>query len=98
MSGPQGDTPLWTVVAPLATPAFIAAEMLVLSQPLASWLLLPAAALLFGSVFAAVHHAETIAQLLWRTEAIDHLLDAAFDLLEGRGRGHLRSPHPLEHF
>jgi Ca2+:H+ antiporter len=35
--------------------------MLLLSQPVASWLLLPAAALLFASVFAAVHHAETIA-------------------------------------
>lgn len=61
MSGTQGATPIWTVLAPLATLAFIAAEMFVLPQPLASWLLLPAAALLFASVFAAVHHAETIA-------------------------------------
>ena len=61
MSGTQGATPVWTVLAPLATLAFIAADMLVLSQPLASWLLLPAAALLFASVFASVHHAETIA-------------------------------------
>jgi Ca2+/H+ antiporter len=62
MSGTHGGTPLWTVLTPLATLAFIAAEMLLLSQPLASWLLLPAAALLFASVFAAVHHAETIAR------------------------------------
>jgi Ca2+:H+ antiporter len=61
MSGTHGSTPLWTVLAPLSTLAFIAAEMLVLPQPLASLLLLPAAALLFASVFAAVHHAETIA-------------------------------------
>jgi len=61
MSGKKGTTPLWTVLAPFATLAFIAAEMLVLAQPLASWLLLPAAVLLFASVFAAVHHAETIA-------------------------------------
>ncbi|MFU8766034.1 MAG: calcium:proton antiporter, partial [Haliea sp.] len=47
--------------APLAALAFIALEMLVLSEALASLLMLPAAALLFASVFAAVHHAETIA-------------------------------------
>ncbi len=61
MSGAQGATPLWTVLAPLATLAFIAAEIFLLPQPLAAWLRLPAAALLFASVFAAVHHAETIA-------------------------------------
>ena len=61
MSSTLGGTPIWTGLAPFATLAFIAAEMHLLSQPLAWWLLLPAAALLFASVFAAVHHAETIA-------------------------------------
>ncbi|MBE0414667.1 calcium:proton antiporter [Yoonia sp.] len=61
MSRTQGATPLWTVLAPLAALAFIALEMLVLSEALASLLMIPAAALLFASVFAAVHHAETIA-------------------------------------
>ena len=61
MSSTLGGTPIWTGLAPFATLAFIAAEMHFLSQPLAWWLLLPAAALLFASVFAAVHHAETIA-------------------------------------
>ncbi|MFU8836597.1 MAG: hypothetical protein ACNA7F_15190 [Roseovarius sp.] len=61
MSRTQSATPLWTVLAPLAALAFIALEMLVLSEALASLLMLPAAALLFASVFAAVHHAETIA-------------------------------------
>jgi len=61
MSDTKGATPAWTVLAPLATLAFIAAEMFLLPHPLAAWLFAPAAALLFASVFAAVHHAETIA-------------------------------------
>lgn len=61
MADAPATTPPWTVLAPAATLGFIAAEMLVLPQPLSAWLLPPAAALLFASVFAAVHHAETIA-------------------------------------
>lgn len=61
MSGATHSTPPWTVIAPLATLAFIAAEMTIFPQPPSILLLLPAAALLFASVFAAVHHAETIA-------------------------------------
>jgi Ca2+:H+ antiporter len=53
--------PSWTRLAPLATLAFVGAEMLWLDGPMASWLMLPASALLFASVFAAVHHAETVA-------------------------------------
>lgn len=48
-------------MAPLATITFIAAEMLWLKQPMSTWLMIPAAVLLFASVFAAVHHAETVA-------------------------------------
>lgn len=61
MSETVGKTPLWTILAPLATLAFIAVEMIWLTQPMAVWQMLPAAALLFATVFAAVHHAETIA-------------------------------------
>jgi Ca2+:H+ antiporter len=61
MSGAAGKTPVWTILAPVATLAFIAVEMIWLTQPMTLWLMLPAVALLFASVFAAVHHAETIA-------------------------------------
>ncbi|WP_292294826.1 calcium:proton antiporter [Marivita sp.] len=61
MSETVGKTPLWTILAPLATLVFIAVDMIWLSQPMAAWQMLPAAALLFATVFAAVHHAETIA-------------------------------------
>jgi len=61
MSRAQSATPFWTVLAPLAAIVFIAAEIWLLPAPMATWLLLPAGVLLFASVFAAVHHAETIA-------------------------------------
>lgn len=61
LTGAPRETPLWTILAPAATLGFVGAEVAWLSHPLAPWLLLPAAALLFASVFAAVHHAEVIA-------------------------------------
>lgn len=57
----EGKAPLWTILAPVGALVFIAAEILWLAHPLPPALLLPAVALLFASVFAAVHHAETVA-------------------------------------
>jgi len=57
-------TPLWTILVPLLALGFISAEIFWLGQPMASWLMVPAASLLFASVFAAVHHAETVAHRL----------------------------------
>lgn len=61
MARPATSTPLWTVLAPVVTLGFVAAEMMVLPHPMPGWLILPATAFLFAAVFAAVHHAETIA-------------------------------------
>jgi len=53
--------PTWTVAMPLATLALVAAEVTVLGGALPAWLLPVAAVLLFVTVFAAVHHADTVA-------------------------------------
>lgn len=55
---------LWTVVAPLLTLGFVAMVHLVWGGRMPGLLILPAAALLFATVFAAVHHAETVAHRL----------------------------------
>jgi Ca2+:H+ antiporter len=56
--------PLWTAAVPLATLGFVSAVHLVWGGRVPALLLLPAAALLFGAVFSAVHHAETAARRL----------------------------------
>jgi Ca2+:H+ antiporter len=53
--------PAWTIAAPLAALAFAAAEITVLPHPMPGWAILPAVVLLLAGVFAAVHHAETVA-------------------------------------
>ncbi len=55
---------LWTVLVPLITLGGVAAAMLVPNVAVEGLLLAPAAALLFATVFAAVHHAEVIAHRL----------------------------------
>jgi Ca2+:H+ antiporter len=57
-------TPLWTLLAPVAALGFFALVELALGGGLGGWLILPAVALLFATVFAAVHHAETVAHRL----------------------------------
>lgn len=54
-------TPRWSILAPLVTLAFLGGTMALLSGGMSGWLTIPAALLLFASVFAAVHHAEVIA-------------------------------------
>jgi len=56
--------PLWTAVAPLITLALVAAVHLIWGGAMPGWMILPAAGLLFATVFSAVHHAETIAHRL----------------------------------
>lgn len=56
--------PAWTVAAPVLTLAFLGLVALGLGHALPGWLVPVAAALLLASVFAAVHHAETIAHRL----------------------------------
>jgi len=53
--------PGWTVAVPLATLALVGAEVTLLGGGLPGWLLPVAAGLLFATVFAAVHHADTVA-------------------------------------
>lgn len=54
-------TPLWTVVFPVAALFGLVAEKALLAGDMPVWLIPVAALLLFATVFAAVHHAETIA-------------------------------------
>lgn len=56
--------PLWTALLPVLTLGFVAAVHLMWGGRVPGWLILPAAALLFATVFAAVHHAETVAHRL----------------------------------
>ena len=57
---PHG-TPVWTIGVPCAALALIAVEHTLLAGGLPAALLAVAAGLLFATVFAAVHHAETVA-------------------------------------
>jgi Ca2+:H+ antiporter len=52
------------VIVPLVTLGWLAVEALAPGFEIHGWLLAPAVALLFATVFAAVHHAETIAHRL----------------------------------
>jgi Ca2+:H+ antiporter len=56
--------PLWTALVPALTLVFVGAVHLVWGGSMPGLLILPAAALLFATVFAAVHHAETVAHRL----------------------------------
>ena len=56
--------PLWTILVPLAALGFVAAVMLALPDGVSVWLVPVAVPLLLATVFAAVHHAETIAHRL----------------------------------
>ena len=56
--------PLWTILVPLAALGFVAAVMLALPDGVPVWLVPVAVPLLLATVFAAVHHAETIAHRL----------------------------------
>lgn len=56
-----GKTPVWTWVDPVAALALGAVAEIVFHGGLPGWLLIAAVPLLFGAVFAAVHHAETVA-------------------------------------
>lgn len=58
---PATATPIWTILAPLAALGFAGLGMTLWHHALPLWAILPALPLLFGAVFAAVHHAETIA-------------------------------------
>jgi Ca2+:H+ antiporter len=54
-------TPAWTIAAPLVALAFAAVEITVLPHPMPGWAIAVAVVLLLAGVFAAVHHAETVA-------------------------------------
>ncbi|MGY6410853.1 MAG: calcium:proton antiporter [Alkalilacustris sp.] len=56
--------PLWTILVPLGALVFVAAVMLALPDGVPGWLVPVAVPLLLATVFAAVHHAETIAHRL----------------------------------
>ena len=60
-AGTQTATPLWTVVVPLVALLGLAAEKTLVADALPLRLVPVAAILLFATVFAAVHHAETVA-------------------------------------
>lgn len=64
MIRPILSTPWWSILAPLVTLAFVGLAVLALGGALTGWLILPAVALLLVTVFAAVHHAETVAERL----------------------------------
>jgi Ca2+:H+ antiporter len=53
--------PIWTVLAPLAALALAGLAMVLPGEGVAPWLILLAVPILLAAVFAAVHHAETIA-------------------------------------
>ena len=54
-------TPIWTIIIPLLALLLIGAEGALFGGTLPGWALPIAAALLFATVFSAVHHAETVA-------------------------------------
>ena len=56
--------PLWTILVPLGALVFVVAVMLALPGRVPGWLVPVAVPLLLATVFAAVHHAETIAHRL----------------------------------
>ena len=56
--------PLWTILVPLGALGFVVAVMLALPGGVPGWLVPVAVPLLLATVFAAVHHAETIAHKL----------------------------------
>lgn len=67
MAGPQTShaaAPLWTVLAPVAGLGFFGLETIVPGGHIAAWLIVPSVFVLFFAVFAAVHHAETVAHRL----------------------------------
>lgn len=57
-------TPVWTILAPLAALALAGVAMTQHDAGVAPWLLFLAVPVLFAAVFAAVHHAETVAHRL----------------------------------
>lgn len=54
-------TPIWTIALPVLALVMILAEATVLGGVLPGWLIPIAVILLFATVFAAVHHADTVA-------------------------------------
>lgn len=60
-AGTRTATPLWTVAVPLVALLGLVAEKTLLGGFVPLWLIPVAAGLLFATVFAAVHHAETVA-------------------------------------
>lgn len=61
MTHPTSSTPTWSIIAPLVTLAVVAVLHFVAPHAVSGWLVLLAAPLLLVTVFAAVHHAETVA-------------------------------------
>lgn len=57
----KAAVPFWTVLAPVAALVLAGLAMALAHGALPGWAIPPALPLLFGAVFAAVHHAETIA-------------------------------------
>ncbi|MCX7289091.1 MAG: calcium:proton antiporter [Rhodobacterales bacterium] len=60
----EADTPKWSLAAPLLTLGFVAAGHFLWHGLPSGWGLALSVPLLFATVFAAVHHAETIAHRL----------------------------------
>lgn len=54
-------TPIWTLIVPVAALIVVVAATGLFGAALPGWLIPVAAVLLFATVFAAVHHAETVA-------------------------------------
>ncbi len=57
-------TPLWSILLPPITLLCVGLVAVTTTAPIGGVMLVPLTALLFAAVFAAVHHAETIAQRL----------------------------------
>ncbi len=54
-------TPIWTIVVPTLALLLVLSEITLFGGTIAGWIVPIAAALLFATVFSAVHHAETVA-------------------------------------